>query len=351
MDLPRHRKRVRLGEDGHVPLARRIPRLRGQIGHDTLLRVVGEEGERRGGLRPVADDEPRVEHSVRGRLGRRRHLQPFRFAQRGRAAGRRKLQRRPHPFARQRRRRERRRAARRRRPRERTALRAIGERRQRRLHRLVPRRCPLRRAAPHRQRPLHREQRLTPVRHGERAAAHGHGRKARRGLFQENARAAVLGERVRARPAQREAEDGADRVAVFPCAVRVHEGAVARQRQRAALRLHGRIDGAVPRVELDLPEVEPPERNVRGEDDVPGLRAHEVRNAAVARHAVALPVAHGLPRVQMVIPAVRPVVAIRRRAARQADTQDADPGHARSIHVSNSLFAIVKRAYFILPPP
>ena len=350
MDLPRRRERVRLGEDGHVPLARRIPRLRGRIGHEAPLRVVGEEGERRGGLRPVADDEPRVEHSVRGRLGRRRHLQPFRFAQRGRAAGRRKLQRRPRPFARQRRRRERRRAAHRRRPRERAALRAIGERRQRRLRRPVPRRRPLRRAAPHRQRPLRREQRLAPVRHGERAAARRHGRKARRGLFQENARAAVLGERVRARPAQRKAEDGAARVAV-PHPLRVHEGAVARQRQRAAVRPHGRIVGTVPRVELDLPEVEPPERNVRGEDDVPGLRAREVRNAAVARHAVALPIAHGLPRGQMVIPAVRPVVAIRRRAARQAGPQDTNPGHARSIHVSNSLFAIVKRAYFILPPP
>ena len=108
-------------------------------------------------------------------------------------------------------------------------------------------------------------------------------------------------------------------VGVVP--VRVQERAVARQRQRAAVRTHGRqILAFARRIELDKAEVKAVQLDIARERDVAGHLARKVGDAALARHTVAFPVANRSPRIQVVDP-VRPVVAVRRSPAGQAETE------------------------------
>ena len=60
--------------------------------------------------------------------------------------------------------------------------------------------------------------------------------------------------------------------------------------------------------------------DIARERDVAGHLARKVGDAALARHTVAFPVANRSPRIQVVDP-VRPVVAVRRSPAGQAETE------------------------------
>ena len=141
---------------------------------------------------------------------------------------------------------------------------------------------------------------------------------------------AVLGEDVLPRPRNRQVQDRAARTggrASIP--VRVQERAVARQRQRAAVRTHGRQSLAFARrIELNVSEVQAIQLDGLGKGDVARHLAREIRDAALARHTVAFPEANRSPRIQVVDP-VRPVVAVRRSPAGQAETEQADARQAR----------------------